>query len=169
MTEQASQTVVDRLPLGAIVAREPVAGNRWIEERWRVSGLVCGAVVDGERRRQLLREGPEGSQYLWSGLELRLRPGEAESYYYNLLGSNPSLYVYCERDASGELLPFSVSAEYIDAMWHQEFGNEVQAVPMPPEVYRFVEQFVMAHYTPEEPRRKRKRDAVPSGEAGGGA
>lgn len=169
MSEQASPTVIDRLALGAIVAREPVAGNRWIEERWRVDGLVCGATMAGARRRELLREGPEGTQYLWSGLELRLRPNEAESYYYNLLGSSPRLYVHCEQAPGGELIPLSVSAEYIDAMWSREFGNDTHAVPMPPEAYRIVEQFVMAHYTPEEPRRKRKRDAVPSGEESDGS
>jgi hypothetical protein len=157
---------IDRLALGVVVAREPVVGNRWIEERWFVMGVVAGAHVDGERRRRLLREGPEGTQYLWSGLELRLLPMEADSYYYNLAGDNPSLYVYCRAEDDGELTPLSVSAEYIDAMWHQEFGNLAFAVPMPPEVYRTVEQFVETHYVPEEPRRKRKRDTVPGVEGG---
>lgn len=161
-----TQTLTDRLPLGVIVAHEPVTGNRWIEERWRVAGVVYGAAVDLERRRSLLREGPEGTHYLWSGLELRLQPGDAESYYYNLLGDNPSLYVYCEADDSGELVPISVNAEYIDAMSQQEFGNVVFAVPMPPEVYRIIEQFAAAHYVPEEPRRKRKRDCAPDGRGG---
>jgi hypothetical protein len=161
-----TQPLTDRLPLGVIVAHEPVTGNRWIEERWRVAGVVYGAAVDGERRRSLLREGPEGTHFLWSGLELRLQPGDAESYYYNLLGDNPSLYVYCEAGDDGELIPTSVSAEYIDAMWHQEFGNPIFGVAMPPEVYRFIEQFVTAHYVPEEPRQKRKRDRSPHG--GGG-
>jgi hypothetical protein len=37
---------------------------------------------------------------------------------------------------------------------------------MPPEVYRTVEKFIAAHYVPEEPRRKRKRDTVPGAEGG---
>lgn len=169
MSDGAVQAVVDRLVLGAIVAREPVANNPWIGERWSVQGLVCANTVGGTRRKDLLRDGPEGTQYLWSGLELRLRPAEAESYYFNLLGSHPTLYVHCEQDSGGELIPLVVSAEYIDAMWSREFGNESHSVPMPPEVYRFIEQFVMAHYAPEEPRRKRKRDAVATGGEGGGA
>jgi hypothetical protein len=168
MAEDSVQAAVtDRVAVGAIVVREPIANNRWIGERWRVDSLVCGAAVGGARRRELLREGPEGTQYLWSGLELRLRPNEAESYYYNLLGNSPRLYVHCEQAPGGEPIPLGISAEYIDAMWSQEFGNDTHAVPMPPEVYRIVEQFVMAHYQPEEPRRKRKRDAVSSGEQGG--
>lgn len=163
---EIAHPLTDRLPLGAIVAREPVAGNRWIDERWRVLGVVCGAVVAGKRSRKVLRDGPEGTHYLWSGLELRLRPADAESYLYNLGGDNPSLYVYCETAEDGELVPVSVDAEYIDAMWHQEFGNPVFAVPMPPEVYRIIEQFAAAHYVPEEPRAKRKRDGAPNG--GGG-
>jgi hypothetical protein len=158
--------VTDRLPLGVIIAREPVTGNRWIDERWRVVGVVHGAAMAGEHRRSLLREGPDGTHFLWSGLELRLRPADAEAYYYNLIGDNPSLYVYCQSEEGDELVPTSVSAEYIDAMWHQEFGNPTFAVPMPPEVYRFVEQFVAAHYVPEEPRQKRKRDRAPNGRGG---
>jgi hypothetical protein len=158
--------VTDRLPLGVVIAHEPVTGNRWIDERWRVVGVVHGAAMGGAHRRSLLREGPDGTHFLWSGLELRLRPGDAESYYYNLIGDNPSLYVYCETGDGGELVPTGVSAEYIDAMWHQEFGNSTFGVPMPPEVYRFIEQFVTAHYVPEEPRQKRKRDRAPNG--GGG-
>jgi hypothetical protein len=158
--------VLDRFPLGVIVAREPVHGNRWIDERWQVAGVVCGSAVAGGRERRVLRDGPEGTHYLWPGLELRLRAADAESYYYNLLGDNPSLYVYCDAADDGELVPVSVSAEYIDAMWHQEFGNLTFAVPMPAEVYRSIEQFVAQHYVPEEPRRKRKRDCAPDGRGG---
>ncbi len=144
-------------PLGIITAREPVTGDRWIEDRWSVLGAVAVAATEaGAGRPQLLRSGPEGEQYLWIGMSLCLAPAEADAYYYNLIGTNPSVYVYCERDEAGALVPVAATLEYIDAMAHGEFGNEVFAVPIPPEIYRHIERYVLAHFVPEEPRLRRK-------------
>jgi hypothetical protein len=148
---------VTRIALSVITAREPVTGNAWIQERWRVMGVVA-AGEPSQRLRTTLRSAPDGDQYLWHGLVLQLHPAEVESYYYNLIGSNPSLYIYCHEEPSGEPCPRFVTAEYIDAMTHSETGNSTHAVPMPPEVYRRIEQYVLEHYVPEEPRQKRKHE-----------
>jgi hypothetical protein len=154
-----TQMLGDRIALSVITAHEPVMGNRWISERWRVLGVVAGAHVAAKgRERTQLRAGPDGERYLWSGLTLTLRAADAESYYYNLVGDNPSVYVYCHYDDDGELVPLQATLEYIDAMAHGESGNETFAVPLPPELYRCVEQFVLDHYVPEEPRLKRKHE-----------
>ena len=149
----------DQVPLSVITAREKVEGNRWIEERWRVIGVIAGRAEDSEKIvRTVLRTGPDGEQYLWTGFVLRLRPYEADSYYYNIIGQNPSLYVYCRPDDTGEPCPHTVTAEYIEAMSVSETGNMSFAVPMPPEVYRVIEDYVLEHYEPDEPKMKRKRD-----------
>ncbi len=150
--------LLDKIPLAVITAREPVAGNAWITERWRVVGVVGGKPGDGNIVRTVMRQGPEGDQYLWTGFLLRLRAPEADSYYYNLLGQNPSLYIYCDQEDSGEICPRSVTAEYIDAMAHSETGNSTHSVPVPPEIYRLIEQFVVEHHVPEEPKMKRKHE-----------
>ncbi|OGI61426.1 MAG: hypothetical protein A2W18_03410 [Candidatus Muproteobacteria bacterium RBG_16_60_9] len=153
------QELVDRIALSVITAREPVANNRWIDERWRVVGVVA-VQADAPRniQRTLLRYGPDGEQYLWTGFTLYLRPNEADSYYYNIIGQNPSLYIYCHNDDNGEPCPRSITAEYIDAMAHSETGNATFSVPMPPEVYRAIEQYVLAHFVPEKPKMKRKHE-----------
>lgn len=150
---------VHQIPLSIVTVREKVDGNRWLDERWRVLGAVAGeARNSGKIVRTLLRAGADSEQYLWNGLMLRLHPSEADAYYYNLIGQNPSLYVYCHQDESGEPCPRSVTAEYIDAMAHSETGNPTFAVPMPPDVYRAIEAFVLEHFVPEEPKMKRKRE-----------
>lgn len=150
------------IPLAVITAREPVTGNPWITERWRVLGVVAGEAVRGRARaRTVLRDGPEGPRVRWTGFALRLRKSEADSYYYNLIGTNPSMYVFAHCDESGEPIPTAVGLDYIEAMAHREAGNETFAVPMPPEVYRRVERFVLEHYEPEEPRMQRKHDDAP--------
>jgi hypothetical protein len=161
---------MNEIPLSVITAREPVQDNPWISERWRVLGVVAGANGGaGPIERLLLRSGPEGEQYLWTGFVLRLRPVEVESYYYNLIGDNPSVYIYCAcEDAAGEPSPRQLTIDYIDAMANSESGNSSFAVPMPPDVYRRVEQFVLDHYVPEEPKMKRKheRESKDSGARG---
>lgn len=154
-----SKPVPERVPLSVVTSRETVTDNPWINERWKVEGVICapeqesGAVV-----RSILQSGPLGERYLWTGFELRLRRSEADAYYYNIIGQNPSLYIYCEPDDSGEPRPRFITAEYIEAMAHAEMGNTTFAVPMPPEVYRIVEQYVLENYEPEEPRSKRKHE-----------
>ena len=142
-----------------LIAHEPVTGNAWISERWRLVGVVPeGTRAADAPLRELVRSGPEGEQYRWSGLVLELRATEADSYYHNLIGGNPSIYVLAQEEPGGELIPQGVTVDYIEALAYAEFGNEGLAVPMPPEIYGTVERFVLDHYVPQEPRSKRKRD-----------
>lgn len=152
------------IALAVLTAREAVHDNPWITERWRVLGVVAGESFGSAREKRVIRSTPESEQCLWIGLSLYLNVSEADSYYYNLIGDNPCVYIFGHRDTSGEIVPTQVSVEYIEAMAHAETGNEVFSVPMPPEVYRTVEEFVLEHFVPEEPRQSRKR----SGKSGGG-
>lgn len=159
MPAEQTPPVEKRIPVAVITVREPVSGNPWIDERWKVTGVIAGERnAAGAITRTLMRYDTGGEQYLWKGFVLRLRSAEADAYYYNVVGQSPKLYVYCEHDDSGEPCPRSVTAEYIDALSHIEGGNSTFAVPMPPEVYRMIEQFVVEHYVPEEPKLRRKRD-----------
>lgn len=166
----ASAPAAERIPLGVITARDLVAADPWTDERWTVVGAVAGPAADPGARPRTLRSAPDGSQYLWTGLELRLTPSEVDAYYYNLAGSSPRLYVYCQRDDEGGLIPVAVTLDYIEAIAHSEFGNEVFPVPIPPEIYRLIERYVVANYVPEEPRSRRKpgERADEEGGRGGG-
>jgi Protein of unknown function (DUF3305) len=155
----------NRMWLSVITAREPVANNPWIAERWRVVGVVVAAPSDGAvTGPTTIYSGTDGTHFLWSGFELRLYPHESESYYRNLLGQIPSIYVVYQLDETGELIPVETSADYVEAAARRESGDELEAVPMPSDVHRWVEAFVLKHYVPEEPKMKRKRpDAHRSG------
>lgn len=155
----------DSMRVSVIVGREPVTNNRWVTERWRVIGVVASATPKaGSKERTMIYSGADGTHYLWPGFEVRLYPHDTESYYRNLLGQSPSLYVVCQIDEDGELIPVEVSADYVEAGARREAGDELEAVNMPPEVYRWVEAYVVQNYQPEEPKLKRKRpDAYRSG------
>ena len=123
---------------------------------WDVAGAVAGRRSE-VIQRSLLYEHPAGRQFLWSGFEIRLYKDDAASYYYNLMGENPGLFVICRRDTDGDPRPVMVTLSYDEAAAYMEGDESVSSVPIPPEIYRWVEQFVLQHYVPEKSR-KRKRD-----------
>ena len=97
-------------------------------------------------------------QFLIGGLELALYPDECESYYHNMVSPAPRCYVIAhvdEDDGEGRPDPFLVSMSFDAAHAYLEGGDEIYAVEIPPEVYRWTEAFVLAYYAPE-PRRKRR-------------
>lgn len=155
-------------PVSVIVAQEPVVNLPWTTERWTVLGIIAGEQMaqthgqqnghgdDANGNHRLIRSGSEGKQYLWPGFALRLLRSEADSYYVNLVGKTPSVYVVGQRDDAGALLPILTTVEYLEATGYAEADYEVFAVPMPPEIYRWVEAFVLEHYTPDEKKMKRK-------------
>ena len=106
--------------------------------------------------RTPIHEAEEESKFLWSGLPFELHRDEAEAYWYNLTSESPSLFVICHESPDGELAPFRVTADRDMAAVSLESDDQVFAVPVPPEIYQSIEQFVVANYVPKE-RKKRKR------------
>ena len=96
------------------------------------------------------------AEWLWAGLNLKLWPDEAESYYHNLMGDAPALYVMTRGESGEWPEPFAVTASFDEAHAYLESEDDVHRVAMPPELYRRIEHFVLAHYVPQ-PRKKRKR------------
>lgn len=136
-----------------------MTGMRWITSRREVIAVVAGAGSGtDESRHELVHETDDGvRQYRCSGFRLTLHPKVADSYWYNLVGRQPSLFVICRPGDDNALWPFMVSANYDEAGAFMEADEQVFSVPMPPEVYRWVEEFVMTHYRPEPPRKRRRK------------
>lgn len=148
----------ERFPLSIVMERIKVLHGKWEDERWQASGiLVGGHISSGHGPDHVIYQDALSTQTLCSGFELKLHKDEGESYYYNLLSDHPSLFVVCRRDETdNHLFPVLVTASYDEAAAYFESEDEVFTVPMPAEVYRWVEAYVLQNYAPE-PRRKRKR------------
>ena len=112
--------------------------------------------TDSGIRKQLIHSDADSEQFLWTGFAINLHTDAAESYYFNLMGEKPSVFVVCRLE-HGRLQPFLVTCSYDEADAYMEVDESVSAVAMPPEIYRWCEAFVLAHYVPEK-KRKRKRD-----------
>ncbi len=147
-----------RIPVAAVLERRPAA-NRWAAEIWQVSGIVAGTKVarlPAELRS--VRHSPESEQFLFGGLSIGLHRDEGESYYYNLLSEHPSLYVVCREQDGAIPRPFLATASYDEAAAYMEGEDEVFRVPMPGEIYRWVEAYVLEHYAPERKQKRKRRD-----------
>lgn len=141
-----------------IMERRPIEGNRWVSDSWAATAVVVGD-HGGAEWREARQPDPDGrAEFLVGGLRLRLHVDECESYYHNLLADAPRLFVVTREEVTGARpQPFQVTASFDEAHAYLEAEETVHAVPIPPEVYRAVEEFVLNNYAPE-PRKKRKRE-----------
>ena len=158
MPDSLTEKVSQKFPVAVLVEYQAVHGNRWVDGRWLVTGVVAGErlAADGIHRKRV-HSSEAGQQYLWSGLSIELHKDDAESYYYNLISDNPSAFVICSEEQGEPLQPFIVTLSYGEATSYMETDVRVERVEMPAELYRRLEQYVLANYVPEK-KKKRKRD-----------
>ncbi len=122
-----------------------------------MGGEVIGVVASGVDEALTMHSDAAGERVLCPGFRLRLHRDEAESYYMNLTGERPAIFVICRQEDDEALEPFLVTLSYDEASSYMEVEDAVFSVPMPPELYRWLEAFVLQNYVPE-PRKKRKLD-----------
>lgn len=145
------------LPVGVIMARRQVTHGRWTLPSWQAVAALAGErMAQPSAKGVLVRSGDEIEQYLYTGYRLELHRDGAEGYWFNLAGESPALFVICHEGPDGDVAPFSVTADPNEASAAMEGDDKVFAVPIPPEVYRQIEEFVVKYYVPRE-RGKRKR------------
>lgn len=127
-------------------------------EQTSMEGVVAGKRFARERREYtVMRATPEGEQRLWMGFTLRLKKRKADDYAVNLGGEAPQVYAPC-RVEDGELVPMRATvgigdAQDLEAEERVDGSHRILSAAMPPEVYRWVADFVALHYTP--PKRKK--------------
>ena len=138
--------------------RSQVQQGPWSVLSWRAVSVLAGDHLVGKGAGQTpIYEDDRHAQFLWSGFSLELYRDLAEEYWYNLTSDNPSLFVICHESPDGELTPFRVIADQNSASGCLESDDQVFAVPIPPEIYQYLERFIVAHYVPQE-RKKLKRE-----------
>lgn len=157
----AQETVVApaEFCIAILMQRRPVVTKPWLSHLWRITGVVVNSQSNSIPRQGVqVHSGPDGENYLWEGLRIRLYKDEAESYYYNLLSDKPSLFVITLANDQGMPEPHKITASFDEASAYLETEGDVETVPMPPEVYRWVESFVITHYAPERKIKRKRRN-----------
>lgn len=154
--EELEAGLPDEYPVSIILERR-LSNSRWSEESWEAVGITPGNGADEQDATPVkIREGREATQYLFRGFVLRLHRDECESYYHNLMTPHPRCYVVArQEDEEAMPVPFLVSMSFDEAHAYLEAGDPIYAVDIPPELYRWCETFVLAHYVPQK-KYKRK-------------
>jgi hypothetical protein len=145
------------LTVSVIMESRPSA-SRWIDEAWSVVGVTVGQHTDdaaNQAAKTLIKQnGIE--QLLYSGFNLTLYEDECESYYHNIKAPSPGCYVIARNNSDDVPIPYLVSLSFDEANAYLECEDIVFTTTLAPELYRWVEQFVLVNYVPEK-RIKRKR------------
>jgi hypothetical protein len=145
-------------PVSLVLEFQRTDTSAWSNGQWQVVAALAGRHgVSRQRGAVPLHKDERGERVLCSGYRLTLHRDDAESYYCNLMGEHPSLFVVCSEDNGERPRPVLVTASYGEAASYSETDENVYAVPIPPEIYLWIEAYVLEHYVPEK-RRKRKRD-----------
>lgn len=135
-------------PVSVVMTRQWRLYGQWRLPHWAIAALLPGqdeTQTDGSDHRSVHHENDE-EQIIWSGLWLNLFRDELQSYYQNLMGKQPSLFVLC-RDDIGEagMAPTSVSANLADAEAHMETDGIVLTTPLVAPFSNWLAEYVLNH------------------------
>jgi hypothetical protein len=140
------------LPVAVIMERRALA-NRWQSERWAPVDVVPDE--GGPREARLLEEDREHARWLHPGFAIELHRDEADGYYLNMTTETP--YVFVNWRMVDELaVPKIVTVSYHEAGRMMDGGELVDGVPLPPALFAWLDEFVRAHYKPEQKKGKIK-------------
>ena len=128
--------------------------NRWQSEVWEPWGVVSGYAAGGEPRVLVDEAGVQ--QWLHPGFELLLHRDEAEGYYLNVSTDNPRVFVLWRMEGDRGV-PLDVTASYNEGGRWLDGGHCVDSVPMPPEIFAWVGEYVEQNYRPESKKRIKPR------------
>ena len=135
-----------------------VLSRRLSGGRWRVPSTALAGILPpqgGKNGMEVLRAG--SGLFAFHGVPMVLRRDLCESYWANVSGDAPRLFVVCRERELGECArPILLTASGDEAAGHAETDDLAFSAPMPDVARDMVEAFVMDNYFPE-PKRKRKR------------
>jgi hypothetical protein len=144
-------------PVAVIMQQRPSSVSAWSDYQWHAVGI---AVVQNHSSKSekpvLVHEQGDTRQYLYQGFNVSLNQDDCESYYHNLMSPEPRCFVVARRSENDVPVPFLVSMSFDEAQAYLEGDEDVYDVDMPPELYRWVEAYVLTHYVAVK-RKKRKR------------
>ena len=143
------------LPLAIVMQRRP-SRSRWVDFVWEPIGALSGE--HGVQVKLLVEQ--EGlAQWLYPGFSLELHRDETEGYFENVAAGDPRVFVLWRMDGD-RALPLFVTASLAEASRWLDAGHSVDGVPMPPEVFAWVGEYVERNYRPEPRKRIKPRSFV---------
>ncbi|MGI9317277.1 MAG: DUF3305 domain-containing protein [bacterium] len=157
--KQAKQSSRISIPIAVVLERTVDRSKRWVVPSWSVYTVVSGENLDPVQQ-QVSGSGDDSTQlFFHGGLSLDLFKDGGEGYWYNLLSSDPYLFIACEGEPDAmEITPFYVTANQDEAMGHLETDDIVLSIPMPAAIRELLERYVVDHFQPVEKKKRKRRD-----------
>ncbi len=164
-SQSLSENLPQCFPVSVIMESRP-SKSQWIDETWNGIGVVAQSGTSKDDIK-VITQG-EVKQVIYGGLKINLHLDECESYYHNLISPKPGCFIVArEEDEDGEEtdipIPFMVTMSFDEAHAYLEGDDTVYAVDISPELYRWVESYILENYSAEK-RKKRKRKDWKKGE-----
>ena len=134
--------------------------NRWQPWRWALSDVVPQQSSFGTRARLLLKSADE-ERWLHPGFKVELLVTDAEGYYLNVTTEQPCFWVVWRMEEEPALadevmaVPTIVTLSYHDAGRWLDAQENVEQVPAPADVVRWLQTFVEENHVLEAKRRQR--------------
>ena len=130
--------------------------NAWQDWSFRVLEVVPHEAAFGTEVRKVFDEG-QVSRWLYPGFALELYADECKGYFLNLTSGNPSWFVsYRPVDGDESMVEVTAaSVSYIEADRRLFAGEQVESVPLAPELCEWLQSFTNDHFVPEETRKVR--------------
>jgi hypothetical protein len=141
-----AQQLPDKMPVSVVMEKRP-CDSVWADFSFAAVGVISGETSrDGQARKIYQQDGIE--RYLYPGLSVQLYQDECESYYHNLMSPQPGCYIVAaEGEGDNEIpKPYLVSLSFDEVHAYLEGDEQVYAVEIPPELYKWTEAFVLTHY-----------------------
>lgn len=152
-----------KLPVTVLLERRLISRSFWSVPSWYLYSVAVGEHVAAAESAcgaaQAAGRTERGELFAWSHCQVKLYKDACERYWHALIGDSPLIYVVCretgEQGASA-IRPIIVTIDYDEATACAETDELVLSAAIPPELYRYMEAFVLEHYKPK-PFTKRKR------------
>jgi len=135
-------------PVSIVMQRRAIQ-HRWQSDVWGPVAVLSGA---GEGEPRVVAEAAEATRWLYPGMEIMLRVADADGYFLNVSTSEPCIFVLWRMEGE-RAVPAHLTVSYSEASSWMDGGEEVDRVPMPPDIYAWVSDFVVRHYRPQ-PKKK---------------
>lgn len=140
--------------LVTVIMERRQLNSRWRSEEWQACGVVLES-GDGDPEARVIFDDGRLQRVLHPGFSVDLYRDEAENYWLNVSATEPKVFVLW-RQEDGVVRPALVTVSFGEAARWMDSNEQVDGVPMPPEIYRWVGEFVETYYRPEEPTKKKR-------------
>ncbi|MFT5665719.1 MAG: hypothetical protein ACI9JR_003128 [Gammaproteobacteria bacterium] len=152
------QALPDSMSVSVVMEQTP-SDHAWVDVTFKAVGVICTPGVE-HKSTKLIHQKDGVSQYLFSGLNVKLHLDECEGYYHNLMSPQPGCFIVANQPDEPEEMPtpYLVSLSFDEVHSYLEGDEQVYAVEIPPELYQWSEAYILQNYIAVKKTKRKRKD-----------